>query len=40
MTLAVALAFAVVFLATRNGRGDEEAGRTELLRATALGRHA
>lgn len=40
MTLAVALAFAVVFLVTRNGRADEEAGRTELLRATALGRHA
>ncbi|WP_313813377.1 ABC transporter permease [Glutamicibacter sp.] len=40
MTLAVALAFAVVFLITRNGRADEEAGRTELLRSTALGRHA
>ncbi|ALD65674.1 hypothetical protein AFL94_09140 [Arthrobacter sp. LS16] len=40
MTLAVALAFAVVFLVTRNGRADEEAGRTELLRSTALGRHA
>ncbi|RKS22865.1 ABC-2 type transport system permease protein [Arthrobacter sp. AG1021] len=40
MTLAVALGFAVVFLVTRNGRADEEAGRTELLRSTALGRHA
>lgn len=40
MTLAVALAFAVVFLITRNGRADEETGRTELLRSTALGRHA
>lgn len=40
MTLAVALAFASIFLITRNGRADEEAGRTELLRASALGRHA
>ena len=40
MTLAVALAFAVIFLITRNGRADEETGRTELLRSTALGRHA
>lgn len=40
MTLAVALAFASIFLVTRNGRADEEAGRTELLRASALGRHA
>lgn len=40
MTLAVALAFASLFLVTRNGRADEEAGRTELLRASALGRHA
>lgn len=39
MTLAVAMAFAVVFLVTRNGRADEEAGRTELLRAGVLGRH-
>ncbi|GAA4366976.1 ABC transporter permease [Paeniglutamicibacter cryotolerans] len=40
MTLAVALAFASVFLVTRNGRADEETGRTELLRASVLGRHA
>ena len=40
MTLAVALAFASIFLVTRNGRADEETGRTELLRAAALGRHA
>ena len=40
MTLAVALAFASIFLVTRNGRADEEAGRTELLRGSALGRHA
>lgn len=40
MTLAVALAFASLFLVTRNGRADEEAGRTELLRASVLGRHA
>lgn len=40
MTLAVALAFASIFLVTRNGRADEETGRTELLRASVLGRHA
>lgn len=40
MTLAVALAFASLFLVTRNGRADEEAGRTELLRASVVGRHA
>ncbi|MGA7206367.1 MAG: ABC transporter permease [Specibacter sp.] len=40
MTLAVALGLASVFLVTRNGRADEEAGRTELLRGSALGRHA
>lgn len=40
MTLALALAFACIFLVTRNGRADEEAGRTELLRASVLGRHA
>ncbi|WP_287930204.1 ABC transporter permease [Arthrobacter sp.] len=40
MTLAVALGIASVFLVTRNGRADEEAGRTELLRGSALGRHA
>jgi ABC-2 type transport system permease protein len=40
MTDAVALAFAVIFLVTRNGRAEEELGRTELLRAGVLGRHA
>lgn len=40
MTIAVAAVFAVIFLVTRNGRADEEAGRTELLRAGVLGRHA
>ncbi|WP_139244395.1 ABC transporter permease [Arthrobacter alpinus] len=40
MTLAVALGFASIFLVTRNGRADEEAGRTELLRSASLGRHA
>ncbi|MHA7268961.1 ABC transporter permease [Arthrobacter sp. HLT1-20] len=40
MTLAVALGFASIFLVTRNGRADEEAGRTELLRSSAVGRHA
>ncbi|WP_104091726.1 ABC transporter permease [Arthrobacter sp. GMC3] len=40
MTLAIALAFASIFLVTRNGRADEEAGRTEMLRSSALGRHA
>ena len=40
MTDAIALAFAVIFLVTRNGRAEEEVGRTELLRAGALGRHA
>ena len=40
MSDAVALAFAVMFLVTRNGRQEEENGRTELLRAGSLGRHA
>ncbi|WP_423184519.1 ABC transporter permease [Arthrobacter sp. NyZ413] len=40
MTLALALGFASIFLLTRNGRADEEAGRTELLRSSVLGRHA
>ena len=34
---AVMLAFAVAFLVTRNGRADEELGRTELLRSRVLG---
>ncbi|WP_084125173.1 ABC transporter permease [Demequina sp. NBRC 110054] len=40
MTLAVSLALGVVFLITRNGRADEELGRTELLRSRMLGNHA
>ena len=37
MTCALSLAFGVVFLVTRNGRADEELGRTELLRSRMLG---
>ena len=37
MTIALSLAIGSVFLITRSGRADEEAGRTELLRAGALG---
>ena len=40
MTEAIGLAFAVIFLVTRNGRAEEEAGRTELLRGGVLGQHA
>ncbi len=40
MTCALSLAFGVVFLVTRNGRAEEEAGRTELLRSRMLGLHA
>ncbi len=40
MTSALLLAFAVVFLVTRTGRADEEAGRTELLRSRVLGVYA
>jgi ABC-2 type transport system permease protein len=40
MTCAVTLALGVVFLVTRNGRADEEQGRTELLRSRVLGLHA
>ncbi|MBX3087486.1 MAG: ABC transporter permease [Cryobacterium sp.] len=40
MTLAVGLSFAVIFLVTRNGRAEEESGRSEILRAGVLGRHA
>jgi ABC-2 type transport system permease protein len=40
MTCALMLAFGIVFLVTRNGRADEEAGRTELLRSRMLGLHA
>jgi ABC-2 type transport system permease protein len=40
MFVAVALAIGAVFLVTRNGRADEETGRTELLRSRVLGLHA
>lgn len=40
MTGALSLAFGVVFLVTRNGRAEEEVGRTELLRSRMLGLHA
>lgn len=40
MTCALSLALGVVFLVTRNGRADEELGRTELLRSRMLGQHA
>lgn len=40
MTTALSLAIGVAFLVTRNGRADEEAGRTELLRSRMLGMHA
>jgi ABC-2 type transport system permease protein len=40
MTCALMLAFGVAFLITRNGRADEETGRTELLRSRVLGLHA
>jgi len=40
MTCALSLAFGVLFLVTRNGRADEEVGRTELLRSRMLGLHA
>ncbi len=36
----VAIALMGVLLVVRNTRGEEESGRTELLRATVLGRHA
>ena len=40
MTLAVSIGFASIFLLTRNGRAEEENGRTELVRAGAVGHHA
>ena len=40
MTLALTLVLSTIFLVTRNGRSEEEAGRTELLRANVPGRHA
>jgi len=40
MTSVLALALGVVFLVTRNGRTEEELGRTEILRSRVLGAHA
>ncbi|MCL1868944.1 MAG: ABC transporter permease [Promicromonosporaceae bacterium] len=40
MFVVIALAIGAVFLVTRNGRADEELGRTELLRSRVLGLHA
>lgn len=40
MTIALGLAIGAAFLVTRNGRADEEVGRTELLRSRMLGVHA
>ncbi len=40
MTVVLALTIGVVFLVTRNGRADEEVGRTELVRSRVLGVHA
>ncbi len=40
MTIALSLALGAAFLVVRNGRADEEAGRTELLRSRMLGVHA
>jgi ABC-2 type transport system permease protein len=40
LTAIVGVALMAVFLTVRHTRGDEEAGRTELLRAGVLGRHA
>ncbi|MFJ6416039.1 ABC transporter permease [Paeniglutamicibacter sp. NPDC091659] len=39
MTLALTLVLSTIFLVTRNGRSEEESGRTELLRANVQGRH-
>jgi ABC-2 type transport system permease protein len=39
-SLMVALALMAIFLVVRHTRGEEELGRTELLRSTVVGRHA
>lgn len=39
MTNAIATALVSIFLVTRNGRAEEELGRSEMLRASAVGRH-
>ena len=36
----IAIALMVIFLVVRHTRGEEEEGRTELLRSTVVGRHA
>ncbi|WP_111720424.1 ABC transporter permease [Homoserinimonas sp. OAct 916] len=40
MTVAIGLSFAVIFMVNRNGRAEEESGRTELLRSGVLGKNA
>src|SRR5262245_43779882 len=40
MTVMVAVALMAIFLVVRHTRGEEEAGRTELLASTVVGRHA
>ncbi|HET6627829.1 MAG TPA: hypothetical protein VFG63_15670 [Nocardioidaceae bacterium] len=40
VTALVAVALMAVFLVVRHTRGEEEEGRTEVLRSTVLGRHA
>jgi ABC-2 type transport system permease protein len=39
-TVLVAVALMAVFLVVRHTRGEEETGRTEMLRSTVVGRHA
>lgn len=40
VTVLVAVALMAVFLGVRHTRGEEEAGRTELVRSAVVGRHA
>lgn len=40
VTVMVAVALMAIFLVVRHTRGEEEAGRTELLASTVVGRHA
>lgn len=40
MSNAVALSIVSIFLVTRHGRAEEESRRSDLLRSTAVGRHA
>jgi ABC-2 type transport system permease protein len=39
-TVLVGMALMAIFLVVRHTRGEEEAGRTEMLRSTVVGRHA